>query len=180
MVKSLEHLDILTLHQFPDYTPPDETGHTFQENATLKAVHAAKFLNKWVIADDTGLVVPSLEGLPGVRSRRYAGEDATDADNRMKLLQAMEGLQDIERSAYYECCLVVASPNEVKKTVTALCEGAISSAERGRHGFGYDSLFIKNDYDKTFAELEDSVKNRVSHRRKAIERLLPFFESLRQ
>lgn len=180
MVKSLEHLDILTLHQFPHYTPPEETGQTFQENTILKATHAATFLNKWVIADDSGLVVPALKGQPGVRSRRYAGEEATDADNRKKLLQAMQGLEDMHRSAYYECCLVVASPSGVKKNVTSICEGTILTTERGRNGFGYDSLFVKNDYEKTFAELEESVKNRVSHRRKAFERLIPFLENLRE
>ncbi len=178
MLKQIKNLDITSLLNFPDYVAPEETGATFEENAALKAEHAANTLNKIVLSDDSGLVVPSLEGAPGVYSRRYSGEDATDAENRKKLLEEMNGKRELERSAYYECSLALAGPDGIKKTVRGICEGIIIEDERGRNGFGYDSLFMKHDYDKTFAELEESVKNRISHRMKAIEKILPTLETL--
>lgn len=179
MFKSLTHIQLISLHQFGHYVAPEETGQTFKENAILKAEHAAKHLNCWVLADDSGLVVPALQGEPGVRSRRYASLEATDVENRQKLLQAMKGLEGQERIAYFECCLAIASPAGLKKCVEGICEGFITQEPKGRHGFGYDPLFVKNDYEKTFAELDDTVKNRISHRRKAFERLLTFLETLK-
>lgn len=179
MLKHLTHLELLSLHSFPQMNDVEETGSSFQENAILKAEITAKQLNKWVLADDSGLVVPALNGEPGIYSRRYAGLTATDAENRQKLLNSMQGLSEFERSAYYECCLALASPEGLKKCVTGICEGYILTKERGRHGFGYDALFIKYDYEKTFAELDETTKNRVSHRRKAFERLVNFLEALK-
>lgn len=178
MFKGVKGIDLLSLINFPNYIPPEETENTFKGNALLKARHAASFLNKCVIADDSGLVVPSLKGEPGVKSRRYASDSATDADNRQLLLNKMQGMQDLERSAYFECCLAIVMPNKWEKTVTGICEGTIISEEKGRNGFGYDSLFVKNDYDKTFAELTEQVKNSISHRRKAFDKLLIIIESL--
>ena len=178
MLKSNLRLDLRSLRDFPDYVQPPETGVTFEENATLKATHAAAALNRWVIADDSGLVVPSLGGSPGVYSARFAGNDATDADNRKLLLEKMAHLLEEDRHAYYECCIVLASPTGVKKTVRAICEGSLLTVEKGGGGFGYDPLFMKHGYNKTFAELEEAIKNRVSHRRKALDKLLPSLESL--
>ncbi|MFQ5444884.1 MAG: RdgB/HAM1 family non-canonical purine NTP pyrophosphatase [Waddliaceae bacterium] len=179
MLKEIKHLDVLSLSSFPDYKLPEETGETFLENATLKAEHAAQALNKWVLADDSGLIVPVLDGQPGVVSKRYAKEDASDADNRKKLLKEMEGRNDLERSAYFECCLALASPEGIKKTVSGSVEGTITRHEKGRNGFGYDSVFRKNDYEKTLAELDEQTKNRISHRRKAFDKLLPVLETLK-
>lgn len=179
MLKLFPQLEVLTLHHFPGYEVPKETASTFQDNAIIKAEHAAKTLQKWVLADDSGLVVPSLQGQPGILSRRYAGPQATDAENRKKLLQAMQGFDMLKRAAYYECSLAISSPGGLKKCVTGICEGFISIEEKGRNGFGYDPLFVKNDYDKTFAELEEATKNRISHRRKAFERLTSFLETLK-
>lgn len=178
MMKHLPSIDLLSLHHFPTYEPVHEEALTFQENAIQKAVHAAQTLNKWVLADDSGLVVPALNGAPGIRSHRYAGDDATDAENRLKLLAAMAHLDDLQRHAYYECCLVLASPAGIKKYATGLCEGKILTEEKGRNGFGYDSLFVKNEYDKSFAEIDESTKNRISHRHKAFEKLAPTLETL--
>jgi XTP/dITP diphosphohydrolase len=172
MLKPLNKFDVLSLRDFPQYVPPEETGSTFEENATLKAVHAASALNRWVIADDSGLVVPAINGEPGIYSARYAGNDATDADNRKKLLEKMEHLKDDERQAYFECCIVIASPNGLEKCVHGTCEGMILTHDRGGGGFGYDPLFMKHGYNKTFAELPETVKNRVSHRRKALDKAL--------
>jgi XTP/dITP diphosphohydrolase len=178
MLKSYKHLDVLSLLNFPTYTPPPEKAQSFKENAILKAQDAAKVLQKIVLADDSGLVVPSLGGEPGVISKRYAGEEATDAENRQKLLKALEEKMEPERSAYFECCLAIATPQGLLKSVNGTCEGMIIKEERGRNGFGYDPLFVKNDYDKTFAELNEETKNRISHRRKALEKLITVLESL--
>ncbi|MBS3905172.1 MAG: RdgB/HAM1 family non-canonical purine NTP pyrophosphatase [Simkania sp.] len=178
ILKPLAGLDVLSLIDFPDYHLPPETGATFEENATQKAVDAAKHLNKWVLADDSGLVVPALQGAPGVVSARYAGPDATDAENRKKLLADMRHLQEPLRQAYFECWIALASPLGIKKVVRGICEGTILDHERGSQGFGYDPIFIKHEYGKTFAEMDESIKNRVSHRRKAFDRILPTLETL--
>jgi XTP/dITP diphosphohydrolase len=180
MLKKLSGFDLLSLIDFPSYLPLPETGSTFEENARLKAEHAAKALNRWVIADDSGLVVPALNGAPGVFSRRFAGEDATDKDNRKKLLKEMSHIEEPYRQGYFECWIALASPEGVKKTAKGISEGMVTEKERGNFGFGYDSIFVKHEYGKTFAELEEETKNRISHRRKALDKLIPALEALLQ
>lgn len=178
MIKHCSNVDLLSLCDFPDYVPPEETGKTFEENAVQKAISAAKALNRWVIADDSGLVVPALGGSPGIFSSRYAGNDASDYDNRKKLLVEMNHLMDDDRHAFFECSIAVASPEGLKKTTNGICEGTLLTQERGGGGFGYDSLFVKHGYNKSFAELTDSIKNRISHRRKALDKILLVLEAL--
>ncbi len=178
MLKGYPRFDLLSLNDFPDYVPPEETGSTFEENATLKAVHAAQTLNRWVIADDSGLVVPALNGSPGIYSARYAGNDATDLENRKKLLEEMQHLMDEDRQAFFECAIALAAPSGLKKCVKGTCEGTLLPKDRGGGGFGYDSLFVKHGYSKTFAEIGESVKHRISHRRKALDKLVLSLESL--
>lgn len=178
MLKPLAKFDILSLIDFPQYAPPEETGSTFEENAILKAVHAAKELQKWVIADDSGIVIPALQGAPGIYSRRYAGDHATDKDNRTKLLQEMRHIDEPFRQGYFECWIALASPEGLKKTARGISEGIITQEERGSFGFGYDPIFIKHEYGKTFAELDEEIKNRISHRRKALDKILPALEML--
>ncbi len=173
ILSSKKGLDILTLHDFSDYSPPSETGKTFEENAFLKASHAASFLKKWVLADDSGLVIPALNNEPGIYSARYAGEQASDKDNRLKLLKNLEKVDESKRIGFFVCALALASPEGgVQKQVKGICEGTITMTSRGGSGFGYDSLFLKNDYNKTFAELDEEIKNRISHRRKALDKLM--------
>lgn len=172
--------DILSLRDFPDYIAPEETGTTFQENAQIKAKSAASTLKKWVLADDSGLVVPSLKGDPGVYSSSYAGEGATDLENRLKLLFRMKNFQDTDRFAYFESVICIASPEGEVKTFKGLCEGVIIEESKGRNGFGYDAIFRKHEYNKTFAELDGEVKNKISHRRKAFDKALIFLESLKE
>lgn len=179
MFKAFTCIDVLSLLNFPQYKPPIENGTTFQENAILKAEHASQVLNKWVLADDSGLVVPALKGAPGIWSRRYAGDDATEAENRKKLIQEMKSLEGFERTAYFECSIALASPEGLKKCVTSSVQGSILDEEKGSQGFGYDSLFVKHDYDKSFAEIDEATKNRISHRHKAFEKLIPILETLR-
>ena len=176
LLKNIPNLDVYSLRDFQTYHLPEETGETFEENATLKAVDAAKELGKWVIADDSGLVVPALDGKPGVRSARYAGDDATDLDNRKKLVSELQKLPEEKRIGYFECCIAFATPDGLKKLVRGKCEGELLTQERGRHGFGYDPLFLKYDYSKTFAELDEETKNRISHRRKAFDKIVTALE----
>jgi len=178
MLQIFKALDILSLLDFPNYIPPEETLNSFDENAKLKALDAAQKLNLWTIADDSGLVVPALNGMPGVCSARYAGNDATDRDNRKKLIEEMKHLLDQDRQAYFHCSLALSSPSGLKKLVSSTCEGLILDEEKGGGGFGYDPLFVKHEYSKTFSQLEESIKNRISHRRKALDKLLPSIESL--
>ena len=178
ILRQLRTLDILSLLDFPSYRSPKEFGTTFEENAREKAIHAAQTLGKVVIADDSGLVVPALQGRPGVYSSRFAGDNATDKENRHKLLHEMQQLVDPYRSAYFECWIVLATPQGVVKTTSGMCEGSIITEERGNRGFGYDPLFLKYEYSKTFAEIDEETKNRISHRRKALDKMLPALETL--
>ncbi len=177
MLKSYKEFDLLSLLDFPSYQPLPDDDQSLESRAVQKAVHAARELNQWVISDQAGLFVPALQGEPGLHSARYAGPMASDSENRKKLLSAMHHLTDLDRQAYFECWLAIASPEGLKKCVRGVCEGTIASEERGGKGFGYDSLFLKYEYRKTFAEL-DAIKDRVSHRRKAVAKLHLYLESL--
>lgn len=174
MLKQMKHLDIVSLVQFPDYEPEEEIGESFEEIASKKALHAAQKLGCFVLADDSGLCVHSLKNAPGIYSRRYAGPDATDLDNRTKLLQEMRHLPEEARSAELTCALALASPDKVIKVVSASCQGVIALEERGNNGFGYDPLFMLLDHNKTLGELPNTIKNRISHRYKALEKLQRF------
>ena len=180
ILKPLYNFDFLTLQDFPNYQQPEETGSSFEENAFLKATHAASAIKEWVLSDDSGLVVPALNNEPGVYSARYAGDQATDKDNRLKLLQKLEKVDESERIGYYVCALALASPDGIQKQVKGICEGTLIMTPRGGGGFGYDPLFQKYDYSKTFAELDEETKNRISHRRKALDKLLPTLDLLAQ
>ncbi|KAF3362198.1 Non-canonical purine NTP pyrophosphatase [Chlamydiales bacterium STE3] len=173
------HWEVLWMSHFPQLALPEETGNSFQENAKAKALYVSQALNCYALGDDSGLVVPSLNGEPGILSSRYAGEKATDRDNCQKLLKKMSSLEGESRHAYFECALALAGPQGIIKSTVATCEGFILPKERGNGGFGYDALFVKHDYDKSFAELSESVKNRISHRYKAFERLLSTLHTLR-
>ena len=178
-LKQFKKFDLYSLLDFPYYTQPEETGKTFEENAILKALHAAQTLNKWALADDSGLVVPALGGSPGVYSARYANEkQPSDKDNRKKLLNEMAHLEGMGRSAYFECCIAFASPEAIRRVVKGTCEGSITTEERGGNGFGYDPLFLKYDYSQTFGELDENLKNQVSHRAKAFEKLYSCFDEV--
>lgn len=168
--------DVYSLSDYPSIPAIAETGETFEENARLKALEVSRHLREsLVLSDDSGLIVPALGGLPGAHSARFAGEGASDLENRRKLLQKLESVDD--RSAYFECVLCLAQGGAVVKVVTGRCEGFIAQTERGSNGFGYDPVFIKNDYGKTFAELGPKIKSEVSHRRRAWDKLADFLQS---
>jgi len=147
-----------------------ENGNTFYENALIKAKTVSKLCNKPAIADDSGLVVPALNGLPGINSARYAGERATDEMNRKHLLENMKNIHD--RSAYFLACIVVYYPNGDIITSEGKTVGEILKEEKGTNGFGYDSIFYSYELGKTFAESESTEKNIVSHRGRALQSLI--------
>lgn len=140
-----------------------EDGQTLEANAKKKA--QAICTNEMVIADDTGLFVRALDG-PGVYTARYAGEHASDEDNRLKMLKNLEGIED--RYAEFITCMIVKYKDNYYMA-NGVCKGSIACEEKGENGFGYDSIFIPEGYNKTFAQLEDEVKNKISHRSKALE-----------
>jgi len=147
-----------------------EDGATLQDNAVKKAVETAKAAKMLTIADDTGLEVDALNGEPGVRSARYAGDEATAHENNKKLLAALHGTPLEKRTARFRCVVAIADANGLVETVEGICNGALLEDERGGGGFGYDPLFIPGGQVKTFAELSPDVKNRISHRAKALQK----------
>jgi XTP/dITP diphosphohydrolase len=161
---------ILSLDDIPNAPEVVENGKTFRDNAIKKAVEIAKFTGRLTIADDSGIEVDALKGAPGVYSARFASPKATDSDNNDKLLELMKDVPDDLRGASYRCAIAVATPDGLVDVVEASCEGRIGRALKGFHGFGYDPLFVRLEYGKTFAELDPSIKNRISHRAKALER----------
>lgn len=178
ILSKYSELDILSLLDFPNFKAAEETANTFKENSKLKAEKVSKELNTWAIADDSGLIVPSINNEPGVFSARYAGDNATDKDNRKKLLEKTKHLKEDDRDCYFECCITLSSPEGIQKVVCATCEGILLKSEKGGGGFGYDPIFIKNDYNKSFAELPADVKNKISHRAKALDKLQTAIESI--
>lgn len=147
-----------------------EDAPTLEGNAILKASTVAALTGEWAIADDTGLEVEALGGRPGVRSARFAGEGATDEENRSKLLEEMRGRAD--RAARFRTVVAVVSPEGEVHLLTGECDGLITGAARGAGGFGYDALFVPFDGDgRTFAEMSAEEKDAVSHRARAFEQL---------
>lgn len=162
-------VELKSLTDFGPLPEVIEDGATFDDNAYKKAHHTAKILGLPAIADDSGLVVDALDGKPGVRSARYAGENASDEENCAKLLREMENIED--RSARFKCVISIAVPSGPALTYESSCEGTILREKRGESGFGYDPLFYFEEYGKTFAELSMDEKNKVSHRGKAVAEL---------
>ena len=145
----------------------EETAPTLEGNAIIKAVEVANHVEGWAIADDTGLMVDALGGEPGVRSARYAGDQADDASNRAKLLAALGDSAD--RRARFRTVIAIVSWHGDMHYVTGECEGTITTTERGANGFGYDSIFVPDDGDgRTFAEMAAHEKDAVSHRSRAM------------
>ena len=170
--------DVIDLNAFPAFAAPEETGRTFAENAAIKAIPASQHFGGWVLSDDSGLEVDVLGGAPGVYSARYAGADATDEDNRKKLLKELRARGECPPpwTARFRCVMALAKNGAVEGTFEGAVEGAVIDQERGSDGFGYDSLFIPQAYEKTFAELAAEVKNRESHRARALAKAIQFLE----
>jgi XTP/dITP diphosphohydrolase len=167
-------LELVDRSEWPDVRDVEETGETFEENARLKATSYAKARGEWVLAEDSGLVMPALKGRPGVYSARYAGTHGDDAANNRKLLAELAPLPDDRRTAYYVCVAALASPDgEVRAVAEGRCHGVIVKEPRGTGGFGYDPLFEIPEYHQTFGELSLRVKQALSHRARAVIQLRP-------
>ncbi len=166
-------VEVLPLSEFTDCAA-EETGHSFVENALLKARFAAKAAGLPAIADDSGLEVDALGGAPGIYSARYAGSGAGDAANNAKLLREMTGVPDTGRGARYRCAMVFVNQSDDPDPVVceASWEGLVATAARGNGGFGYDPLFVVAGDERTAAEYEAGEKNRVSHRGRALGALV--------
>jgi XTP/dITP diphosphohydrolase len=172
--KVREIAEILAGHELlprPDHVGDvDETGSTLEENARLKAVALVEATSEAAVADDTGLEVAALDGAPGVRSARYAGEDATYADNVAKLVAALEGVTD--RRARFRTVALARFPDGSELVAEGVVDGTIAVAPRGEAGFGYDPLFVPDEGDgRTFAEMTAAEKHAVSHRGRAFRAL---------
>ncbi len=170
LLKGLD-IKITSLKDIPQAPIVRECGSSFRENALIKAKVIASFTNKVVMADDSGLEVGVLNGEPGVYSARFAGENASDDENNKELLKRLEGVSLSERGATFRCVVVIVSPEGREDIAEGECNGIIQLEEKGDSGFGYDPLFFVPEYGKTFAELPLEVKNRISHRAKAMEKL---------
>jgi XTP/dITP diphosphohydrolase len=168
------HVEIKSLIGFGPIPTVQEDGETFEENAVKKARFTARILGLPALADDSGLMVKALGGMPGVYSSRYAGEGARDETNNLKLLEAMEGVQ--RREASFMCVIAIAVPRGPALIYEGACEGLITHAPAGSQGFGYDPLFYYPPLQKTFAQMSLNEKNRVSHRGKAMAALRNEFD----
>jgi XTP/dITP diphosphohydrolase len=172
-------LELKTLADLPDVLSVDETGDSFAANAALKAAEQASHLGRWVLAEDSGIVVDALNGRPGIYSARYAGPQATTPQNNALLLQELGDTPLAQRSAHYVCHMALADPGgNIQAESCGACHGRIRFEPSGTAGFGYDPLFEIIEAHRTFAELGDVVKSVLSHRARAAERLIPHLMEL--
>ncbi|PRX28915.1 XTP/dITP diphosphohydrolase [Orenia metallireducens] len=173
MKKILADTDIEILSKNDIETMPEviEDQDTFIGNSLKKAREIAEYIGMATIADDSGLVVQALNGQPGVYSARFAGENATDQENNQKLLELLKDIPLAEREAYFICAMAFVSTEGKEYTVTGKCHGHITFKAQGEEGFGYDPLFIPKGYKKSFAQLGSEVKNKISHRAKALDKM---------
>lgn len=170
---AMPDLQLRRLTDIPDAPDVEETGATFAENAALKAITLARYSRHWTIADDSGIEVDALGGAPGVRSARYAGESATDEQNNARLLEQLADVPDLQRTARYVCHLAVADPTgEIRLRAEEYCRGRILREPQGEGGFGYDPLFLLPEYHRTFGQLSPLVKSALSHRARALRKVV--------
>jgi XTP/dITP diphosphohydrolase len=165
-----ERFEVLDATHFPDFPSIEETGTTFLENARLKAEGISRLVEGWVLSDDSGLEVDALGGAPGVWSSSFGGEEGNHALNIKRLMAEMAGKTD--RRARFRCTMVLAMDGTERAHFSGTVEGHIIDSPRGAQGFGYDPLFIPEGWDKTFAELGDEVKNTLSHRSRALAKVI--------
>lgn len=171
--------ELRTLSDYPHAIEVAETGQRFAENAALKAIQQAKHLGAWVLGEDSGLSVDALDGAPGVYSARFAGDDASDERNNDLLLDKLRDVPLERRTAHYTCHATLSDPTgQIQADVEDYCPGRIRFERQGTGGFGYDPLFEVVEYGLTFGELPSEVKARISHRAKAIKRLVPMILGL--
>ncbi|QDT31027.1 RdgB/HAM1 family non-canonical purine NTP pyrophosphatase [Thalassoglobus polymorphus] len=167
-------IPLISVEEFEGVEDVVEDGDTFQANAEKKASQTALAVGHWAIGEDSGLCVDALKGAPGIYSARYSGPGATDEKNNAKLIDELAGLPSEKRGGKYVCHVAVADPEgNVQLNIEATCRGRIADSARGTNGFGYDPYFEMREYRKTFGELGSVVKQQISHRARAFDRLIP-------
>lgn len=163
---------VLGLSDLPAYDEPAETETTFEGNALIKARAAVDRTGRIALADDSGLAVDRLNGMPGVRSARWAGSRATDADNNELLLRQLDDVPDPHRTARFVCAMALVTPDGEEVVRHGVVDGHLLTAPRGENGFGYDPLFVPDGYEQTTAELDPAAKDAISHRGRAVRSIL--------
>lgn len=167
-------ISVLCIDDFKDYPEIEENGATLKENSLMKAKAGYEHTGLISFADDTGLEVDCLKGSPGIRTARYAGENASYRDNYIKLLDDMEGSDCQDRTARFRTVITLYSGKDDYKYFEGICEGSIGTEPAGRMGFGYDPVFIPSGYRETFAQLDSAEKNRISHRAQALNKFIEY------
>ncbi|MFH1476585.1 MAG: RdgB/HAM1 family non-canonical purine NTP pyrophosphatase [Verrucomicrobiota bacterium] len=173
---NLPGIEIVGVHEFESLPQVIEDGQTFHANAVKKAVSLAMLTKLWTLADDSGLEVDALNGEPGVCSARFAGEPANYTANNLKLLGLLENQEN--RMARFICVVALSSPSGRAQIVEGVCHGRILRASRGEQGFGYDPLFVPDNYEQTFAQMDAALKNKISHRAMALKRAMQTWSEL--
>ncbi len=172
------NLDLRTLRDWPEIGELPEHGETYADNARSKAAAVAAATGFLSLADDSGIEIDALGGRPGAHSRRFLGEEATDEDRNARVLALLKDVSDAGRTARYRAAVAVARPGGEVRVFEGTCEGRIARAPRGRHGFGYDPIFLVPEEGRTMAELSPEVKNLISHRARAHRAAEPYLAAL--
>jgi len=172
-------IDVMPAQSLPGGMPEvEENGATYADNARLKALALLDKVpeNCYILGDDSGIEVAALNGAPGLFSARYAGPKATYKDNYNKMLQETKHVPEGHRGAQFLCVLVLLTPSRQEEIFVGVCKGKLHTEPSGTEGFGYDPIFIPDGYDQTFAQLGQTLKNQICHRKKAIQKLAQYFE----
>lgn len=167
---------VISLKDFENVPRIVENGNTFKANAVKKALIISKFTEGLAVGDDSGLVVKALKGAPGVRSSRFAGPGKSDKQNNKKLLKLLEKVPPAKRQAKFVCAIAICDNGKIVKVLEESCSGVIAFSEKGGYGFGYDPLFLIPKYKETFGELGLKVKDKMSHRSKALKKVREFLK----
>ena len=168
--------DVVSLESFSDVPRIVENGHTFRANAVKKAVTISRFVKGLALGDDSGLCINALKGEPGVRSSRFAGPSKSDRANNRKVLHLLRNVPVVKRQAAFVCAVAIADNGCVVHFIEQKCRGTIAFEAKGKYGFGYDPLFLAPGHKKTFGQLGLKVKDRMSHRSKALKKARAFLK----
>jgi len=169
-----EEWHVLTAQDVPHLPQVIEDGDTFEANARKKALSCSEIFQGYVLADDSGLQVDSLNGAPGIYSARFAGEPSNDSRNNALLLKKLDGLPRDQRGAQFVCTLALAQGSEILGVFDGVLRGHVLQESRGQAGFGYDPLFVPDNFDESLAELGSGIKHQISHRSQALKKLAAF------
>jgi XTP/dITP diphosphohydrolase len=173
-INKISNVKVYSISDLNVFSDPEEDGATLEDNSLIKAKSLFDKTGYETIADDTGLFVDYLDGRPGVKSARYASEQANDSDNRKKLLEEL--INTVNRSAYFKTTICYINKSG-KNFFEGICKGSISITKKGDNGFGYDPIFIPEGYNITFAEMDSSIKNKISHRSRALINFINWYKN---